>query len=100
MIRLVHNYERRGSKMPIVGRFYGIAIRIYRRDHNPPHFHAVYGGQEAIFTIADLKKLEGELPRRVILMVLEWAFQYRDELMENWQRALNGEDPRPIPPLD
>lgn len=86
--------------MPIVSRFYGIAIRIYRRDHNPPHFHAVYGGQQAIFSIADLKKLEGELPRRVIIMVLEWSFQYRDELMENWELALAGNEPRPIPPLD
>ena len=28
--------------MPTVSFFYGIAIRMYLRDHVPPHFHAVY----------------------------------------------------------
>jgi hypothetical protein len=29
--------------MPEVSRFFGISIRMYFEDHNPPHFHAVYG---------------------------------------------------------
>jgi hypothetical protein len=31
--------------MPEVSRFYGIVIQIYFADHNPPHFHAFYGGE-------------------------------------------------------
>jgi len=27
--------------------FYGIAIYMYYRDHSPPHFHAIYGSDEA-----------------------------------------------------
>ena len=30
--------------MPEICRFYGIVIRMYFRDHRPPHFHAEYGG--------------------------------------------------------
>ena len=33
--------------MPELCRFYGISIRIDFRDHNPPHFHALYGEHEA-----------------------------------------------------
>ena len=31
--------------MPVISRFLGIAISILYDDHEPPHFHATYGGQ-------------------------------------------------------
>ena len=34
--------------MPTLSTFYGIAIRMYFRDHVPPHFHALYGDDEAL----------------------------------------------------
>ena len=37
--------------MPELCRFYGISIRINFRDHNPPHFHALYGEYEAVIEI-------------------------------------------------
>jgi hypothetical protein len=37
--------------MPEVSRFFGIVIRMYFDDHNPPHFHAIYSGIEAQFGI-------------------------------------------------
>ncbi|WP_407635395.1 DUF4160 domain-containing protein [Marinobacter nauticus] len=30
--------------MPTISEFFGILIRMYYDDHNPPHFHAYYGG--------------------------------------------------------
>lgn len=36
--------------MPTVSMFYGILIRMYYDDHNPPHFHAFYNEYEATFT--------------------------------------------------
>jgi hypothetical protein len=33
--------------MPEISRFFGIVIRMYFFDHEPPHFHAYYGGAEA-----------------------------------------------------
>ena len=32
--------------MPEVSRFFGISVRMYYDDHNPPHFHAIYSGAE------------------------------------------------------
>ena len=37
--------------MPEISRFFGIVIRIFFNAHAPPHFHAVYGGDEALIEI-------------------------------------------------
>ena len=85
--------------MPEICRFLGIVIAMYYKEHAPPHFHAKYGSQRAAFSIQDLRLIEGNLPPRVISLVLEWAFQHREELMENWRRVERKEDLRKIEPL-
>jgi hypothetical protein len=47
--------------MPTISEFYGIVIRMYFMDHAPPHFHAVYGGSEAVIDIRTLEIIEGSL---------------------------------------
>ena len=78
---------------------WGIVIAMYYREHAPLHFHAKYGPQRAQFSIADLRIMEGRLPPRVVSLVLEWAFQHREELLENWNLAERKEDLRKIRPL-
>lgn len=85
--------------MPELCRFYGIIIRMYFLDHNPPHFHAEYQGHEAEFDIRTLELLVGKLPNRAHALVLEWAAQHRQELLANWERAVNRETIAPIAPL-
>ena len=57
--------------MPVLSRFYGIIIRMYfqRSEHNPPHFHAIYGEHVAAVSIKDGKILEGYLPQKALEMV-------------------------------
>jgi hypothetical protein len=86
--------------MPCVSRFYGIDIYMHYNDHAPPHFHAEYSGDEALYEIDSLRVYVGKLPRRVHNMVIEWADLHRDELRENWTRARRGEDLNDIEPLD
>ena len=57
--------------MPEISRFYGIRIRMFFSDHNPPHFHAIYQNSEAIIDINTLAILEGSLPKRAQVMGLE-----------------------------
>lgn len=45
--------------MPEVSRFFGVSIRMYFDDHNPPHFHAVYGDAEAELGIEPIALLRG-----------------------------------------
>ena len=40
--------------MPEVSRFYGIVVKIFSDDHNPPHFHAEYGEHEVLVNINTL----------------------------------------------
>lgn len=85
--------------MPEISRFLGIIIVMYYMEHQPPHFHAKYGDQIGAFSIADLSLIEGNLPKRVISLVLEWAFEHRVELMEDWELAMAKKPLRKITPL-
>lgn len=85
--------------MPELCRFYGIIIRMYFMDHNPPHFHAEYQGARAEFDIRTLEIIAGGLPARAHALVLEWAAKHRQDLMNNWERASLPEPLTPIDPL-
>ncbi len=86
--------------MPRVSQFFGILIYMYYNDHAPPHFHAEYSGDEALYEIDTLRVYAGDLPRRVHNLVIEWADLHRAELSDNWIRARNGEPLKDIAPLD
>jgi hypothetical protein len=85
--------------MPEVSRFYGIIIRMYFNDHNPPHFHAVYSGSEAVIDINTLAVIAGSLPPRAMGLVVEWASFHREELLADWRRARDFEPLVRIDPL-
>ena len=85
--------------MPEVSRFFGIVIRMYFDDHEPPHFHAVYAGKEAQFGIDPIGILEGGIPSRAASMVVEWAALHQSALMENWRRLRNDQSIEKIDPL-
>ena len=70
--------------MPEISRFLGMSILMYFDDHNPPYFHVRYNDYRAIISIKDLAILEGELPARVLGLVIEWAGLHKNELLENW----------------
>ena len=86
--------------MPEISRFLGIVIAMYYKEHGVPHFHAKYSGQTGVFSIPDLRLIEGQLPRRVIGLVLEWAFEHREELMEDWELAKAKKPLQAISPLE
>jgi hypothetical protein len=64
-----------------------------------PHFHARFGGEEALIDIRALEILRGRLPRGALLLVLEWAREHKDELIEDWTLCANMELPKTIAPL-
>jgi len=72
---------------------------MYYKEHDPPHFHAKYGSQTGVFSIGELKLIEGKLPKRIISIVLEWAFDHREELMEDWNLANQKKQLNKIKPL-
>ena len=84
--------------MPTIARFYGIIIKMFFRkvEHNPPHFHAVYGEYMGAFDIVSLEMLEGDLPVRAQNLVKEWASLHQHELLEMW----NTQKLEKLPALD
>jgi len=70
--------------MPELSRFLGIVIYMYFNEHNPPHFHAEYNEYKAAISIRELGLIEGKLPPKVRSLVIEWAQEHQDELLNNW----------------
>jgi len=86
--------------VPAISRFFGIVIAMYYDDHIPAHFHIRYAEHRAKVAIDTLDLIDGELPRRALALVLEWAALHRNELRDNWQRAREGLPLEPIDPLE
>ncbi len=85
--------------MPELSRFYGIAIKMFYNDHNPPHFHAEYGNQQMVVDANTLAVIGGRLPPRAMGLVMEWASQHQAELQHAWQQARNMQQLDRIDPL-
>ena len=84
--------------MPEISRFYGIVVRMFFKDHNPPHIHIEYQDYEAVINI-DSGLVKGEMPRRALNLVYEWLDLHKDELLENWELAQRQEPLFKIEPL-
>ncbi len=85
--------------MPTISMFYGIMIRMYNNnEHNPPHFHAQYQGHNAVFDM-DGNLTDGEMPKAQIKLIAAWAEIHREELLANWELAMQEEPLYKIEPL-
>ncbi|MCX6983600.1 MAG: DUF4160 domain-containing protein [Lentisphaerae bacterium] len=86
--------------MPEISRFFGIIIRMFYDEHNPPHFHAEYQGNKAVFD------LQGNITRGNLSsntakrLVREWIDLHKKELEEDWNLARSGKEINKIAPLD
>ncbi|MEX8520588.1 MAG: DUF4160 domain-containing protein [Leptothrix sp. (in: b-proteobacteria)] len=88
--------------MPTISMFYGILVLMFYRDnrrHHLPHIHARYQGAEAAIAIDDGTVLDGQIPARQFKLVLAWIEIHKEELMVDWELAVNGDEPFRIAPL-
>lgn len=83
--------------MPVIARFYGLVIKMYFQqvEHNPPHFHVIYGESIGVFIIETCEMIEGDLPSKAQSMIKDWWKDYRRELLEIW----NSQQFIILPPL-
>ncbi len=79
--------------MPQISRFFGISIYMYAKDHFPPHFHAIYGEQEAMVSIENSSVIAGELSVRAFKLVKEWSEIHKQELLHNFEES---QKPNPL----
>ncbi|MDY0133170.1 MAG: DUF4160 domain-containing protein [Desulforegulaceae bacterium] len=86
--------------MPEICRFFGIIIRMFYDEHNPPHFHAEYQGNKAVFDFQG-NILKGNLNSRTATkLVREWVDINIFELEKAWDAVRNYEKINKIAPLD
>lgn len=83
----------------IISAFYGILIQMFFDDYVPPHFHALYAEFEVLIDIYTLEIIKGEIPKRAIALILEWASEHRAELIENWELCKQNQLPKKISSL-
>jgi len=70
-----------------------------KKEHNPPHIHVYYQGFKGTFDIYKSQLIEGDIPIKQIKLVEAWIELHKDELLANWDLAINGELPFKIDPL-
>ena len=88
--------------MPALSTFYGIIVYMYFMDnkqHNLPHIHVKYQGQEVIVSIPEGDILDGSIPPSKMKLLRAWVEIHRDELVADWELAVSGEQPYKIDPL-
>jgi hypothetical protein len=76
--------------MPTISIFYGIAIQMYYDDHNPPHIHAKFSDNEALYDF-DGNVLRGSIPHNKEILVKAWLSLHKEDLAVYWEMGKNGE---------
>lgn len=86
--------------MPEISRFFGIIIRMFFDEHNPPHVHVEYQGRKAVLDLSG-NVIRGDLGSRTATrLVREWIDLHVDELRADWELAQAGRDVKKIAPLE
>jgi len=88
--------------MPVISTFYGVIVLMYyfdNRKHHQPHIHVQCSDEEAVISIPEGSLMEGSLRRAKLKLVQAWIEIHQDELMADWELAVNGQQVFKIDPL-
>jgi hypothetical protein len=88
--------------MPVISMFYGVIIFMYffdKKKHQRPHIHVKYQEQEAVFSIPEGELLEGDLKRNKAKLVQAWIEIHQEDLLADWELAIQGQEVFKIDPL-
>ncbi len=69
------------------------------QQHNLPHIHAKYQDDEAVFSITYGEMIAGKLKSNKARLVQAWIEIHKDELMADWELAVNCQEIFKIGPL-
>ena len=88
--------------MPTISMFYGIIVQMLfydNKEHHSPHIHIRYGEYRATFEIETAKLLAGNIPPKQKRLIQAWIEIHKEELLADWQLAIEGSQVFPIDPL-
>ncbi|OQX98044.1 MAG: hypothetical protein B6I24_06640 [Bacteroidetes bacterium 4572_128] len=76
--------------MPILSKFLGIIIKIFVKDHPPPHFHAKYAEYKCSVNIDNGEVIAGKMPPKQKKELKKWSKKNKKKLLKNWEEAQKG----------
>ena len=87
--------------MAIISMFYEIIISMcfFDKQHKLPHIHVKYQDDEVVFSIEDSELIAGKLKPNKMRLVQACIEIHKDELMADWELAINGQEIFKIDPL-
>jgi Domain of unknown function (DUF4160) len=88
--------------MPVISTFYGLMVEMFFKDigrHNQAHIHVRYQDFKTVIAIPNGEVLGGDLPPKKMKLVQAWVSLHEEELMRDWELAVNGKPVFPIQPL-
>lgn len=71
--------------MPVLVRLRYCVIRMYFKDHNPPHFHIDTPDRGALMAIRTLEVLAGDVDPLALSEAKNWAEANYDRLWAAWR---------------
>ena len=87
------------GRVPTISVFYGIVVKMFFDDHDPPHIHVEYAGDAAAVNLATGEVMAGRSSLRALRLVREWMALRESELNENWALAKSRRPVQPVEPL-
>ena len=85
--------------MPIISKFFGIVIRMFYDEYNPPHLHAEYEKEKAVFDLQG-NIIKGHLYSKTgRKLIREWIDLHVTELEVDWKLSKAGKEIKKIAPL-
>ncbi len=81
------------SVRQLVARVHGLKIKVFAREHSPPHFHLSGGGVDATFSLSDCTHLEGKICGREKELVKWWYARNRPMLVKTWNETRPADCP-------
>ena len=88
--------------MAIISMFYGIIVSMYyfdNKQHKTPHIHVKYQGENAVFSIPDGELIAGKIKNSKSKLIKAWIEIHQEDLIANWELAVNGNEVFKIDPL-
>jgi hypothetical protein len=86
--------------MPVIAVFFGIIIRMFYREHDPPHFHAEHQGQHGKFDFNGDMIVGNIRSKTALKLIRDWARLHRPELQANWAKMKARKPLDRIAPLE
>lgn len=70
--------------MPTLKDFGAYQVRMYFKDHNPPHVHVVSPDETALVGIQDGAVIRGNIRPAFLQEAQGWIEENRSELLQKW----------------